>query len=249
MALSSTVWCTLLALLGLSIRPDAPPTEGIRFHVIETYHAFGFSADGISCRGLEVKDGSANCFKDGPKTVCEVFCDGKRQGGFTCTADEGWTPELPPCAKPIEDRKNFVTVAKGATPQVTADKSGQRRLVGYVTGKANGAIRTAPLIPIMGWRDPPRGCTQRFSRALLRQIVRNLVSINIHVGGYPLEVHLMIHAYMSKGSLIRASTRSGDPEVPELPSAKDISWHRSYVSLLLLVLQALTTEAALFPNP
>ncbi|GBM40322.1 hypothetical protein AVEN_23886-1 [Araneus ventricosus] len=36
-------------------------------------------------------------------------------------------------------RKNFVTVAKGATPQVTADKSGQRRLVGSVTGKANGA--------------------------------------------------------------------------------------------------------------
>ncbi|GBM09620.1 hypothetical protein AVEN_60258-1 [Araneus ventricosus] len=53
-------------------------------------------------------------------------------------------------------RKNFVTVAKGATHQVTADKSGQSHLVGSVTGKANGATRTAPLIPIMGWRDPPR---------------------------------------------------------------------------------------------
>ncbi|GBO35173.1 hypothetical protein AVEN_127723-1 [Araneus ventricosus] len=53
-------------------------------------------------------------------------------------------------------RKNFVTVAEGATPRVTADKSGQRRLVGSVTGKAIGATRTAPLIPIMGWRDPPR---------------------------------------------------------------------------------------------
>ncbi|GBN99036.1 hypothetical protein AVEN_69603-1 [Araneus ventricosus] len=54
------------------------------------------------------------------------------------------------------DRKNFVTVAEGATPQVTADKSGQCRLVGSVTGKANGATRAAPIIPIMGWRDPPR---------------------------------------------------------------------------------------------
>ncbi|GBN16321.1 hypothetical protein AVEN_221896-1 [Araneus ventricosus] len=54
------------------------------------------------------------------------------------------------------DRKNFVTVAKGAIPQVTANKSRQRRLVGSVTGKANGATRTPPLIPIMGWRDPPR---------------------------------------------------------------------------------------------
>ncbi|GBM02902.1 hypothetical protein AVEN_269832-1 [Araneus ventricosus] len=52
--------------------------------------------------------------------------------------------------------ENFGTVAEGATPQVTADKSGQCRLVGSVTGKANGATRTAPLIPIMGWRDPPR---------------------------------------------------------------------------------------------
>ncbi|GBM62140.1 hypothetical protein AVEN_56774-1 [Araneus ventricosus] len=56
----------------------------------------------------------------------------------------------------IEDRKNFVTVAKGATPQVTAKNSRQRRLVGSVTGKVNGATRTAPLIPIMGRRDPPR---------------------------------------------------------------------------------------------
>ncbi|GBM33449.1 hypothetical protein AVEN_55777-1 [Araneus ventricosus] len=54
------------------------------------------------------------------------------------------------------DRKNFVTVAKGATPQVTANKSRQCRLVGSVTGKANGATGTAPLIPIMGWRHPPR---------------------------------------------------------------------------------------------
>ncbi|GBM69761.1 hypothetical protein AVEN_217366-1 [Araneus ventricosus] len=88
MAVFNALWYSLFALLGLSIREDAPPPTEVTI--------------GISCRGLEVKDGSANCFKDGPKTVCEVFCDGKRQGGFTCTADKGWTPELPPCAKPIE---------------------------------------------------------------------------------------------------------------------------------------------------
>ncbi|GBL87621.1 hypothetical protein AVEN_165219-1 [Araneus ventricosus] len=82
-------------------------------------------------------------------SVSKVSLDRRRQERM-CSGDALATPHF------AQTGKNFVTVAEGATPQVTADKSGQRRLVGSVTGKANGATRTAPLIPIMGWRDPPR---------------------------------------------------------------------------------------------
>ncbi|GBN47146.1 hypothetical protein AVEN_91085-1 [Araneus ventricosus] len=61
-------------------------------------------ADGTTCGGLQVTDGSADCFNDGDKNVCQIECDGVNQGEFTCTEDKGWTPELPTCAKPIEEQ-------------------------------------------------------------------------------------------------------------------------------------------------
>ncbi|GBN64257.1 hypothetical protein AVEN_68635-1 [Araneus ventricosus] len=58
------------------------------------------------------------------------------------------------------DRKNFVTVAKGATPQVTANKSRQRRLVGSITGKANGATRQSSWLRVVVqllFKEHPKG--------------------------------------------------------------------------------------------
>ncbi|GIY92478.1 TIL domain-containing protein [Caerostris extrusa] len=58
------------------------------------------SYPGSECLGLSVKNGGVSCSNDGFETLCEVFCNG-RHGKFRCTPDEGWTPQLPPCARPI----------------------------------------------------------------------------------------------------------------------------------------------------
>ncbi|CAL1294231.1 unnamed protein product [Larinioides sclopetarius] len=96
MALMVTLWYALLTFLGLGIRHDSQRTE----------LTVG------SCSGLHVTDGSVSCSKNGEKTVCSVQCEGKYRGEFTCTEEEGWFPELPTCAKPIEDSEQQPTNAE-----------------------------------------------------------------------------------------------------------------------------------------
>ncbi|GBM97254.1 hypothetical protein AVEN_264450-1 [Araneus ventricosus] len=77
-------------------------------------------------------------------SVSKVSLDRRRQERM-CSGDALATPNSTPlCA----DLKNFVTVAKLATPQVTANKSRQRRLVGSVTGKSNGATSFSAIMLI-----------------------------------------------------------------------------------------------------
>ncbi|GBO04122.1 hypothetical protein AVEN_13819-1 [Araneus ventricosus] len=123
MAFISAVRYSLLALLGLSIRPDAPPTE---------------ATIGSTCSGLHVTDGSVNCFNTGDKTVCRVECDGEDKGEFTCTEDEGWTPELPTCAKPIKGTDDVPPppLDNGCPNDAMCAKSCKNR--GYKSGKCYG---------------------------------------------------------------------------------------------------------------
>ncbi|CAL1294233.1 unnamed protein product [Larinioides sclopetarius] len=122
MALMVTLWYALLTFLGLGIRHDSQRTE----------LTVG------SCSGLHVTDGSVSCSKNGEKTVCSVQCEGKYRGEFTCTEEEGWFPELPTCAKPIEGDNDY----EGSSPRDGCPndnmcaKSCKNR--GYKSGKCRG---------------------------------------------------------------------------------------------------------------
>ncbi|GBO05470.1 hypothetical protein AVEN_98629-1 [Araneus ventricosus] len=99
-----------------------------------------FFTVGSICSGLHVTDGSVTCSNSGDKTVCRVHCEGEDKGKFTCTEDEGWTPELPTCAKPIEgaDNEEVLNAENAGCPVArlcmkACQEQGKR--VGRCTGK------------------------------------------------------------------------------------------------------------------
>ncbi|CAL1294557.1 unnamed protein product [Larinioides sclopetarius] len=85
MAVLNTIWCTLLALLGLNICRDFPSSE---------------EANTDICLDLKVTNGYVVCDRVGSQVFCNIVCDGKQQGDFVCTKGKGWAPKLPKCAKP-----------------------------------------------------------------------------------------------------------------------------------------------------
>ncbi|CAL1294555.1 unnamed protein product [Larinioides sclopetarius] len=123
MALIVTLWYALLTFLGLGIRHDSERTE----------LTVG------SCSGLHVTDGSVSCSNNGEKTVCRVECGGKYRGEFTCTEEEGWSPELPICAKPMEGDNDYEGPAprdNGCPNDNMCAQSCRNR--GYKSGKCRG---------------------------------------------------------------------------------------------------------------
>ncbi|CAL1289392.1 unnamed protein product [Larinioides sclopetarius] len=56
----------------------------------------------VQCN-LRVTNGTVICVGDLDKTFCQVTCDGKFQGEFHCSTDEGWKEKLPYCVKEAKD--------------------------------------------------------------------------------------------------------------------------------------------------
>ncbi|GBN70203.1 hypothetical protein AVEN_237607-1 [Araneus ventricosus] len=46
-------------------------------------------------------NGSVNCTGDDHRNVCDIECDGKYQGAFICTPENGWSSKLPYCAREV----------------------------------------------------------------------------------------------------------------------------------------------------